>query len=247
MSGTESGGDVAPHASAPGKQHNIASRIQTTCCIVGAGPGGAVLALILARQDIDVTLLEAHEDFDRDFRGDTIHPSVLEIMDQLGLAERLLQLRHSKLQSATFVTPDGPVTIADFRRLDTKFPFIAMLPQVNFLEFLTNEAKQYPKFHLQMGSSAQELIEENGEVRGVRYRNLEGWHEVTANLVIGADGRSSRIRRLAGFEPIKTSSPMDILWFRIPRQETDPAGVLAHLGGGHILILLDRLDQWQVG
>src|SRR5687768_635009 len=232
MSGTESGGVVSPLAGLA-RQHSIASRVQTTCCIVGAGPGGAVLALILARQGIDVTLLEAHEDFDRDFRGDTIHPSVLEIMDQLGLAERLLQLRHSKLHSASFVTPDGPVTIADFRRLDTKFPFIAMLPQVEFLEFLTKEAKQYPKFHLQMGASAQELIEENGEIRGVRYRNLEGWHELTAHLLVGADGRSSRIRRLAGFEPIKTSSPMDVLWFRIPRQETDPKGVLAHLGSGH--------------
>ncbi|MEO8433541.1 MAG: FAD-dependent oxidoreductase [Pyrinomonadaceae bacterium] len=247
MSGTDSGGAVSSQPGGPSKQHSIASRVQTTCCIVGAGPGGAVMALILARQGIDVTLLEAHEDFDRDFRGDTIHPSVLEILDQLGLADRLLKLRHSKLHSATFVTPDGPVTIADFRRLDTKFPFIAMLPQVDFLEFLTNEAKQHPNFHLLMGASAQELIEENGEVRGVRYRNLEGWHEVTANLVIGADGRSSRMRRLAGFDPIKTSSPMDILWFRIPRRENDPEGVLAYLGRGHILILLDRLDQWQVG
>ena len=247
MPGTELNDDGLSRPNRPGKQHPIASRVQTTCCIVGAGPGGAILALILARQGIDVTLLEAHEDFDRDFRGDTIHPSVLEILDQLGLADRLLQLRHSKLHSATFVTPDGPVTIADFRRLDTKFPFIAMLPQEDFLEFLTKEAKQYPNFHLQMGASAQELIEEKDKVKGVRYRNLAGWHEVSADLVVGADGRSSRMRRLAGFEPIKTSSPMDILWFRIPRQENDPEGVLAHLGSGHILILLDRLDQWQVG
>lgn len=244
---TESAGDSSPEPRKPGGNHNIASRRHTTCCIVGAGPGGAVLALILARQGIDVTLLEAHEDFDRDFRGDTIHPSVLEIMDQLGLADRLLQLRHSKIHSGTFVTPDGPLTIADFRRLNTKFPYIAMLPQVHFLEFLTNEAKQYPSFHLLMGASAQELIEEEGEVRGVNYRNRDGWHEIRAALTVGADGRSSRIRRLAGFEPIKTSSPMDILWFRIPRHQQDPEGVLAYLGRGHILILLDRLDQWQVG
>jgi 2-polyprenyl-6-methoxyphenol hydroxylase-like FAD-dependent oxidoreductase len=244
---TVSADDSSPEPRKPRSQHNIGTRRRTTCCIVGAGPGGAVLALILARQGIDVTLLEAHEDFDRDFRGDTIHPSVLEIMDQLGLADRLLQLRHSKLHSATFVLPDGPLTIADFRRLDTKFPYIAMLPQVDFLEFLTNEAKQYPNFHLLMGASAQELIEEEGEIKGVNYRNLEGWHEVRADLTVGADGRSSRIRLLAGFEPIKTSSPMDILWFRIPRHQQDPEGVLAHLGRGHILILLDRLDQWQVG
>src|SRR5688572_24390082 len=153
MSGTELDGGLSSQPGSQGKQHNIASRIQTTCCVARAGPGGAILALILARQGIDVTLLEAHEDFDRDFRGDTIHPSVLEILDQLGLADRLLKLRHSNLHSATFVTPDGPVTIADFRRLDTKFPFIAMLPQVDFLEFLTTEAKQYPGFHLLMGAS----------------------------------------------------------------------------------------------
>jgi 2-polyprenyl-6-methoxyphenol hydroxylase-like FAD-dependent oxidoreductase len=205
-----------------------------------------VLALILARQGIDVTLLEAHEDFDRDFRGDTIHPSVLEIMDQLGLADRLLQLRHSKIHTATFVTPDGPVTIADFRRLNTRFPFIALLPQVDFLEFITNEAKQYPNFHLMMGASVQELIEENGEVKGVRYRSRDSWHAIRSVLTIGADGRSSRIRRLGGFQSIKSSPPMDVLWFRVPRKPDDPEGLLGHFGRGHVLVLLDRLDQWQV-
>ena len=205
-----------------------------------------MLALILARQGIDVTLLEAHEDFDRDFRGDTIHPSVLEIMDQLGLADRLLQLRHSKIHTATFVTPDGPVTIADFRRLNTQFPFIALLPQVDFLEFITTEAKQYPNFHLMMGASVQELIEEDGEVKGVRYRSRDGWHAIRSVLTISADGRSSRIRRLGGFESIKSSPPMDVLWFRVPRKPDDPAGLLGHFGRGHVLVLLDRLDQWQV-
>ena len=235
----------SPQASST-EEHPVADSRQTTCCIVGAGPGGAVLALILARQGIDVTLLEAHEDFDRDFRGDTIHPSVLEIMDQLGLADRLLQLRHSKIHTAAFVTPDGPVTIADFRRLNTRFPFIALLPQVDFLEFITTEAKQYSNFHLMMGASVQELVEENGEVTGVRYRSRDGWHAIRAVLTVGADGRSSRIRRLGGFESIKSSPPMDILWFRIPRKPDDPEGLLGHFGRGHALVLLDRLDQWQV-
>src|SRR6185503_19753022 len=128
----------------------------------------------------------------------------------------------------------------------TKFPYIALLPQVQFLEFFAAEAKQYPGFHLIMGASVQELIEENGEVKGVRYRSADGWHEVRAVLTVGADGRSSRVRRLAGFEPVKSSPPMDILWFRIPRHETDPEGVLGHFGRGHALVLLDRLDQWQV-
>lgn len=220
---------------------------ETTCCVVGAGPGGAILSLLLARQGVSITLLEAHDDFDRDFRGDTIHPSVLHLMDELGLAERLLQLRHSKLHTATIATPDGPITVADFRRVDKKFPYIMMVPQAHFLEFITNEAKKYPSFRLLMGASVQELIEENGIVSGVRYRSDDGWHEVRATLTVGADGRSSRIRKLAEFEPIKTSPLMDILWFRIPRKPEDPGGVLGYLGRGHGLVLLDRLTEWQVG
>ena len=177
---------------------NIIETRQTACCIVGGGPGGAILALLLARKNIPVALLEAHEDFDRDFRGDTIHPSVLEIMDELGLADRLLELRHSKLRTAMFMTPNGPLTVADFGRLKTKFPFIAMIPQVHFLEFIMEEAKRYPNFQLTMGARVEELIEEDGEVRGVRYHEKDGWHEVRAALTIGADGRSSRLRHLTG-------------------------------------------------
>lgn len=220
---------------------------ETTCCIVGAGPGGAILALLLARQGISVTLLEAHEDFDRDFRGDTIHPSVLHLMDEIGLADRLLQLRHSRIHTARFSTPDGPIVVADFRRIEDKFPYIMVTPQADFLEFITNEAKRYPSFQLLMGASAQELIEEEGIVRGVRYRSGDDWGEIRATLTVGADGRSSRIRRLAGFEPIKTSPPMDVLWFRIPREPNDPEGILAYFGRGHGLVLLDRLTEWQVG
>jgi 2-polyprenyl-6-methoxyphenol hydroxylase-like FAD-dependent oxidoreductase len=206
-----------------------------------------VLALLLARKGVPVMLLEAHEDFDRDFRGDTIHPSVLEIMDQLGLADSLHQFRHSKIHTATFMTPGGPIIAADFRRLKTRFPYIMMLPQVQFLEFITDEAKRYANFQLVMGASAQELIEEEGEVRGVSYRAHDGWHEVRALLTVGADGRSSRVRRMAGFTPIKTSPPMDVLWLRWPRRESDGEGILARFGRGHALVLLDRLDQWQVG
>ena len=228
-------------------EHEILDSIETTCCIVGAGPGGAVLALLLARQGIHVTLLEAHEDFDRDFRGDTIHPSVLHIMDELGLAERLHQFRHSRIHQAAFVTPSGPVTLADFRRVEKKFPYIMMLPQAQFLEFLTEETKRYPNFRLLMGASVQELIEDDVGIRGVRYRAHDGWHEVRALLTVGADGRSSRMRKLGGFDSIKTSPPMDILWFRIPRKPTDPEGALGRFGQGHLLVMLDRLDEWQLG
>jgi 2-polyprenyl-6-methoxyphenol hydroxylase-like FAD-dependent oxidoreductase len=233
-------------AEAPSAGHDILDVQETSCLIVGGGPGGTVLALLLARQGINVILLEAHQDFDRDFRGDTIHPSVMEILDQLGLADRLLQFRHSKIRNATIMTPDGPVQLADFGRLKTRFPYIMMLPQVQFLEFITDEAKRYPNFQLLMGASAQELIEEDGAVKGVRYHSRDGWHEVRATLTVGADGRSSRLRRMAGLEPVKTSPPMDILWFRFSRRETDPEGLLARIGKGHMMVMLDRLEQWQV-
>jgi 2-polyprenyl-6-methoxyphenol hydroxylase-like FAD-dependent oxidoreductase len=227
-------------------ERSIVERRETACCIVGAGPGGAILALLLARKNIPVILLEAHVDFDRDFRGDTVHPSVLEIMDELGLADNLLKLRHSKIRTATFMTPGGPVTVADLGRLKTKFPFIAMIPQVHFLEFITEEAKRCPSFQLTMGARVEELIEEGGVVCGVRYREKDGWHEVRAHLVVGADGRGSRLRHLTGMEPVKTSPPMDVLWFRWLRKPSDPEGILARFIRGHIVIMLDRLDEWQV-
>lgn len=227
-------------------QHTHEASSSTTCCVVGGGPAGAVLALILARQGIPVTLLEAHEDFDRDFRGDTIHPSVLHIMDELGLADRLLELRHSKLHTAAFVLPSGPFTVADFKRIEDKFPYIMMVPQEQFLNFVTEEAKKCPSFKLHMGASVQELIEQDAVVRGVRYRSEDGWHELRSTLVVGADGRSSRVRKLAEVEMVKTSPPMDVLWFRIPREPDDPSGILAHFGRGHAVVLLDRLTQWQV-
>src|ERR1043165_2529263 len=226
---------------------DVVERRETTCCIVGGGPGGVMLALVLARAGVPVILLEAHEDFDRDFRGDTVHPSVLEILDELGLAERLLELRHSEIQTFNFMTPDGPVTMADLRHLKTKFPFIALIPQVHFLEFITAEAKQYPNFQLTMGARVEELIEEEGRVRGVRYREKDGWHEVRAHLTVAADGRGSRLRHLAGLEPVKTSPPMGVLWFRLPRKETDGEGVLARFTRGHLIVMLDRLDEWQMG
>jgi 2-polyprenyl-6-methoxyphenol hydroxylase-like FAD-dependent oxidoreductase len=209
-----------------------------------------VLALILARNRVPVVLLEAHEDFDRDFRGDTLHPSALEIMDALGLADRLLELRHTKIHTANLMTDAGQLTVVDLSRLKTKFPYITMLPQVDFLNFLVAEAKRYPDFQLRLGARVEELIEEDGEVRGVRYRDDEGaWREIRATVTVGADGRGSRVRHLSGLAEalIKTSPPMDVLWFRLPRAAGDPEGIAARFGRGHAVVMLDRLDEWQCG
>jgi len=231
----------------PGPNIEARTILRTTCCVVGGGPAGAVLALLLARKGVAVALLEAHPDFDREFRGDTIHPSVMEIMDDLGLADRLLGLRHTEIHGVTVQTATGPFRPADFSRLKTKFPYITMMPQKSFLEFITEEAARYPNFRLVMNARVRELISEDDVVRGVRYEGADGMHEVRAVLTVGADGRGSRVRKLAGFEPVKTSPPMDVLWFKLPRREGDPEDAIGRFGRGRITILLNRFDYWQAG
>jgi 2-polyprenyl-6-methoxyphenol hydroxylase-like FAD-dependent oxidoreductase len=210
-----------------------------------------MLALLLARRGVPVTLLEAHPTFDRDFRGDTIHPGILEILDEIGLADRLHQLQHVKMYGPTFPTANGPVMPIDFRRvLKTRFPYIMWMPQPIFLQFLADEAVKYPSFRLVMGANVQHLVEENGVVRGVTYRGHDGWHEVRALLSVAADGRFSRVRKLAGLRVIQTSAPVELLWFRLPRLPGDPEGtgiVSPRFGKGHALLMIDRADHWQVG
>ncbi|WP_066383794.1 FAD-dependent oxidoreductase [Anabaena sp. CA = ATCC 33047] len=226
--------------------HDIVDVQTTDCCIVGGGPAGAVLALLLARQGVSVMLLEAHKDFDRDFRGDTIHPSVMEIMAELGLSDRLLQLPHAKMRQIQVKTPQDTVTLADFSHLKTSYPYITMLPQVRFLEFITDEAQKHPNCQVVMGANVQELITEDGVIKGVRYRGGGGWHEVRAILTVGADGRHSKLRQLGNFTTIETSPPMDVLWFRLPRQPEEIEGGMGRFAAGHIVAMLDRGDQWQI-
>ncbi|HEX5273420.1 MAG TPA: FAD-dependent oxidoreductase, partial [Gemmataceae bacterium] len=221
---------------------------QTGCIIVGGGPGGAILALLLARRGVEVTLLEAHKDFERDFRGDTIHPSVLQILDEIGLLDRLMQLPHGKVRGVTFQTADGPIRLTVFEQTKLRFPYIMMMPQARFLEFITAEARRYPSFRLVMGASVQRLVGEGGAVRGVRYRAADGWHELRAPLTVGADGRFSMVRHLAGLRAVPSGEPpMDVLWFRVPRRPGDPEeSATGALGQGRGLALLVRPADWQV-
>jgi 2-polyprenyl-6-methoxyphenol hydroxylase-like FAD-dependent oxidoreductase len=224
---------------------------ETRCCVVGGGPGGMMLALLLARRGVPVTLLEAHPTFDRDFRGDTIHPGLLEILDEIGLADRLHERPHVKMYGPTIPGASDQTMLFDFRRLlKTRFPYIMWMPQPIFLAFLAEEAQKFPSFRLVMGANVQRLVEEGGSVRGVRYRSADGWHEVRAMLTVGADGRFSRVRKLAGFRPIQTSAPVELLWFRLPRLLGDPPGtgiVSPRFGKGGILLMIDRADHWQMG
>src|SRR6266481_6088472 len=228
----------------------IRTETKTSCCIVGGGPGGAILALLLARRGVPVTLLEQHKDFDREFRGDTIHPSVMEILDQIGLAEKLHRIPHTKISGPTLQFANGPFRPFDLGRLKTRFPYILMIPQVRFLEFITTEAAKFSQFTLVMHASVNRLVEEDGVVRGVRYLAPDGLHELRATLTVGADGRFSLLRHLAGFEPVKTSPPMDVLWFRLPKLPGEPevtGGAFGGIGRGQIFILLERNDYWQAG
>jgi 2-polyprenyl-6-methoxyphenol hydroxylase-like FAD-dependent oxidoreductase len=217
------------------------------CCIVGGGPAGAVLALLLARQGIAVTLLEAHGDFDRDFRGDALQPAALDLLGQMGLADRLLAVALARMPAFPVRTPSETVPQHDVSRLRTPYPFMTMVPQVRLLDLVVGEARRCPTFRLVMGARVEALVQdEDGRVRGVRYRARDGWHEVRTQLVVGADGRFSRLRSLAGLEPVRTASPVDLLWFRLPRRETDPpAGV--YVGDGGSVALLNRGAQWQIG
>ena len=226
-----------------------AGATKVDCCVVGAGPGGVVLSLLLARKGVRVLLLEAHEDLDRDFRGDTVHPSTLEMLDGIGLAEGLLAMEHVKGHEFALTTSKERIRIADFRSQNTRFPYIAFLPQARFLDYLVGEARKCPSFEIRMGARAHALVIEDDAVRGVRCKDGSGEFEVAAALTVGADGRGSRICRLAGFEPVKNAPPMDVLWFVLPRRAEEKADEMLglYVGVGSFCVVFGRPGSWQVG
>jgi 2-polyprenyl-6-methoxyphenol hydroxylase-like FAD-dependent oxidoreductase len=218
-----------------------------TCCVVGGGPAGMMLGLLLARAGVDVVVLEKHDDFLRDFRGDTIHPSTLEILHELGMLEDFLRLPHQKVDSLGAQVGDTTVRIADFSRLPTRCGYIAFMPQWDFLNFLAGRAAGFKAFTLRMGAEVTGLIEETGRVTGVRGHAPDGDFEVRADLVVAADGRHSIVRDRAGLAIDNLGAPMDVLWFRLPRQAGDPEQTMGRFDAGRIFILINRGDYWQSG
>lgn len=218
-----------------------------TCCVVGGGPAGVTLGLLLARAGIEVAILEKHADFLRDFRGDTVHPSTLTILDELGLFDEFDKIPQHRVPHIAVGTPDGPVPLLRLSRLSVPHPYVAMVPQWDFLNLLAGQAARYPTFQLVTKAECTGVIEEGGTIRGVRYRTEDGAeHELRAKLTVGADGRHSVVRSSAGLEVVATNPPMDVLWFRLPRTETDSEETFLQFAAGRMMVAINRGTYWQL-
>jgi 2-polyprenyl-6-methoxyphenol hydroxylase-like FAD-dependent oxidoreductase len=221
--------------------------MRVDCCIAGGGPAGVMLGLLLARAGVDVVVLEKHADFLRDFRGDTVHPSTLEVIRELGLLESFLARPHQKMRQIAGEIAGRRIVIADFSHVPATCRFIALMPQWHFLDFLVEHARAYPTFRLLMQAEVTDLIRENDRVAGVVATTTAGRLEVRSSLVVGADGRHSVVRERAGLVVENLGAPIDVLWMRLSRRPDDPGPTLGYISGNHILVMLDRGDYWQCG
>ena len=217
----------------------------TACAIAGGGPAGMMLGLLLARAGVDVVVLEKHADFLRDFRGDTIHPSTLEFMYELGILDDFLKRPHQEVRELTGQIGDERIVLADFAHLPTHCHFIALMPQWDFLDFLADQARRYPSFHLHMQAEVDGLLTDGDRISGLQAKTPNGFLEIKADLVVGADGRHSTVRALAGLEVEDFGAPMDVLWFRLAKRPADGQQTLGRIQAGVVFVTLDRGDYWQ--
>ena len=221
------------------------STITTTCAIAGGGPAGVMLGFLLARAGVPVVVLEKHIDFFRDFRGDTVHPSTLEVIHELGLLDAFLKVPHQKIDRLSLQFGDTNIELADLTHLPTHCKFVALMPQWDFLNFLAAQGKRYKSFDLHMQTEATDLIEEGGRIVGLRARAPDGTLTIRAALVVGCDGRHSTVRERAGLQSDDYGAPMDVLWFRMTREAGDPGDVFGHIEAAKLMIMLNRGDYWQ--
>jgi 2-polyprenyl-6-methoxyphenol hydroxylase-like FAD-dependent oxidoreductase len=233
---------IAPQLSS-GEQR----RIRTDCCIVGAGPAGLMLGYLLARVGVEVVVVEKHADFHRDFRGDTVHPSTLQVLDELGLLDDFLKVPHSELRQFHGMVGSRLMRAADFRHVPGRCKFIAIMPQWDFLNFLAERARQLPGFRLEMNAEATDLIQAGTRITGIRAKTPHGALSIDAELVVAADGRHSVLRGTSGLPAIELGSPIDILWMRFSRAPDDPAILLAYVAAGSILVAINCGTYYQCG
>ncbi len=219
--------------------------IKVRCCIVGGGPAGMMLGYLLGRAGIDVVVLEKHADFFRDFRGDTVHPSTLQVMDELGLSDGFLKLPHQRLQKMDGMFGGTSVRIADLSRLNAKFPFIAFMPQWDFLNFLRESGKKFASLKVMMSAEATDLMQDGDRIAGVRAKTPEGMIDIEADLTIACDGRHSLVRERAGLAVEEIGAPMDVLWFRAGKRANETESVFARVDPGSMMVTFDRGDYWQ--
>ncbi len=222
-------------------------RLSTTCCIAGGGPAGVMLGLLLARAGVAVVVLERHSDFFRDFRGDTIHPSTIDLIDQLGLRERFDAIAHSAIRTLDVVVNGNRLTPVDFAHLRGRNRSIALMPQWDFLSLLAEEGSRYPEFHLLMGAEATGILRDGDAVRGLTATTQDGPMEIDALLTVAADGRDSTVRRAAGLHPRDYGVAIDVLWFHLPRTPVNPPDTLAYLDSESMLITIPREGYYQAG